>query len=195
MPGIKPQNLSTIKSGREVYMRTTGIVRRIDDLGRIVIPKEIRKNFRINNGDNIEIFMDEDNIVLKKYSLLNKIGNYADKFTEVIYSFLKHNIIITDTDNIIAFSGPLKKEYINKPISEYLTNCISRRENIHEKYIKEINLIDGRKENATYCLSTVISGGDVAGLVIILSTETQVTEVEMKICQIVSKFLAKSLEE
>lgn len=176
-------------------MKTTGIVRRIDDLGRIVIPKEIRKNFRINNGDNIEIFMDEDNIVLKKYSLLNKIGNYADNFTEVIYSFLKHNIIITDTDNIIAFSGPLKKEYINKPISEYLINCIRRRENIHEKYIKEINLIDGRKENATYCLSTVISGGDVAGLVIILSTGTQVTEVEMKICQIVSKFLAKSLEE
>lgn len=176
-------------------MKTTGIVRRIDDLGRIVIPKEIRKNFRINNGDNIEIFMDEDNIILKKYSVLNKIGNYADKFTEVIYSFLKHNIIITDTDNIIAFSGPLRKKYINKPISEYLSDCIRRRENICEKYNKDINIIDGDSEWGTYCLSTVICSGDVAGLVIILSTETQMTESDMKICQIVSKFLAKSLEE
>lgn len=176
-------------------MKTTGIVRRIDDLGRIVIPKEIRKHFRINDGENIEIFIDGDNIVLKKYSVLNKIENYADKFTEAIYSFLKYNIIITDTDSIIAFSGPLKKDYIDKPISEYLSNCIRRRENLHEKYRKDISLIEGKHIEGTYCLSTIISSGDAVGLVIILSTDSQVTETDMRICQIASKFLAKSLEE
>ena len=176
-------------------MKTTGIVRRIDDLGRIVIPKEIRKNFRINDGDNIEIFIDGDNIILKKHSVLNKIGNYANKFTEAIYSFLKHNIIITDTDSILAFSGPLKKQYLGKQISEYLNICIKRRENILEKYEKEISLINESNEKGTYCLSTIISSGDAVGLVIILSTEDQVTETDMKICQIVAKFLAKSLEE
>ena len=176
-------------------MKTTGIVRRIDDLGRIVIPKEIRKNFRISDGENIEIFIDGDNIVLKKYSVLNKIDNYADKFTETIYSFLKCNVLITDTDSIIAFSGPLKKEYINKPISEYLSNCIRRRENLHEKYTKDIALIDNEKIEGTYCLSTIISSGDAVGLVIILSTDSQVTETDMRICQIAAKFLAKSLED
>lgn len=176
-------------------MKTTGIVRRIDDLGRIVIPKEIRKSFRINDGENIEIFIDGENIVLKKYSVLNKIENYADKFTDTIYSFLKYNVIITDTDSIIACSGLLKKEHINKPISEYLSNCIRRRENLHEKYKKEISLIDGKQVEGTYCLSTIISSGDAVGLVIILATDNQVTETDMKICQIAAKFLAKSLEE
>jgi len=176
-------------------MKTTGIVRRIDDLGRIVIPKEIRKNFRISDGDNIEILVEGDNIILKKHSVLNKIGNYANKFTETIYSFLKHNIIITDTDSILAVSGPLKKQYLGKQISEYLNSCIKRRENILEKYIKDINLVNEFNEKGTYCLSTIISSGDAVGLVIILSTEDQVTETDMKICQIVSKFLAKSLEE
>ena len=176
-------------------MKTTGIVRRIDDLGRIVIPKEIRKNFRINDGENIEIFIDGDNIVLRKYSVLNKIENYADKFAEAIYSFLKYNIIITDTDSILACSGPLKKEYLNKPISEYLSNCIRRREILHEKYTKDISLIDGKSVQGTYCLSTIISAGDAVGLVLILSTDSQVNDTDMRVCQIAAKFLAKSLEE
>lgn len=176
-------------------MKTTGIVRRIDDLGRIVIPKEIRKTFRISDGENIEIFIEGENIVLKKYSVLNKIEDYAEKFTDAIYSFVKYNIIITDTDSIIALSGPLKKQYINKPISEYLRNCIRRRENLHEKYVKDINLTEGKKEEGTYCLSTIISSGDAVGLVLILSTESQVTDTDMRICQIAAKFLAKSLEE
>ena len=176
-------------------MKTTGIVRRIDELGRIVIPKEIRKNFRINDGDNIEIFTSEDSIILKKHSALNKIDEYADKFAEAIYSFLKYNILITDTDSVLACSGPLKKEYIKKPISEYLGNCIRRRENLYEKYHKEVNLIEESSIKGTYCLSTIISSGDAVGLVIIFSTESSVTDTDMKICQIAAKFLAKSLEE
>jgi len=176
-------------------MKTTGIVRRIDDLGRIVIPKVIRKNFRLNDGENIEIFIDDENIILKKYSELNKIKNYADKFTDVIYSFLKCNVLIADTDTIIAFSGPLKKEYINKPISNYLSQCIKRRENLHEKYVKEISLTDGTKEEGTFCLSTIISAGDAVGIVVILSQDNQLSETDMKICQIASKILSKYLEE
>ena len=91
-------------------MKTTGVVRRIDELGRIVIPKEIRKNLRIKNGDSMEIFLNDEEIVLKKYSpiesLENVLINYVDSFNQV----MKHNIIITDRDKVIAISGSLKKK-------------------------------------------------------------------------------------
>ena len=176
-------------------MKTTGVVRRIDELGRIVIPKEIRKTLRIRDGESLEIFTENDNIILKKFSVMSKIEDYADKFTESIYSFIKYNIIVTDTDNIIAFSGPLKKDYLNKPISDYLHNCISRRDNMHEKYKKRINLTENEGVEGTYAISTIVADGDAVGLVVILSEDNVVTEVDMRVCQIAARFLAKALED
>ena len=80
----------------EVNMYTTGIVRRIDDLGRIVIPKEIRKKLRIRDGENLEILVRDDEIVLKKYSVMKNIEDFASNFTDAIYGFIKHNILITN---------------------------------------------------------------------------------------------------
>ena len=90
-------------------MKATGIIRRIDDLGRIVIPKEIRKNLRIKEGENLEIFVQNEEIILRKYSMMNKISDLALELTDAIYTFMKHSIFITDTDQIVAGSGPLKK--------------------------------------------------------------------------------------
>ena len=92
-------------------MKATGIIRRIDDLGRVVIPKEIRKNLRIKEGDNLEIFVVNEDIILKKYSMMNKINDLAQELTDAIYTFMKHSIFITDTDQVVAASGPLKKKY------------------------------------------------------------------------------------
>ena len=89
-------------------MKTTGVIRRIDELGRIVIPKEIRKNLRIKNGDSLEIFLESDNIILKKYSQLETIENVSVDYVEAFNSIIKHNIIVTDRDKVIAVSGPLK---------------------------------------------------------------------------------------
>ena len=89
-------------------MKTTGVIRRIDELGRIVIPKEIRKNLRIKNGDSLEIFLESDNIILKKYSQLETIENVSVDYVEAFNSIIKHNIIVTDRDKVIAVSGEIE---------------------------------------------------------------------------------------
>ena len=102
----------------EIILSTTGIIRRIDELGRIVIPKEIRKNLRIKNGDNLEILVDGENITLKKYSQIENLENIANMYAESFYQVLKYNVIVTDTDKIVAVGGNLKKKYLNNGISE-----------------------------------------------------------------------------
>lgn len=177
-------------------MKATGVVRRIDELGRIVIPKEIRKTMRIGEGENIEIFIDENqNIILKKYSAIKKLSDFAQRFTDAIYDFLKHNIIITDTDSIIAVSGPLKKELNGKSISDNMLAIIKKRDNIVMMDTKEIILTDHYTCEGSYTIHPIINNGDVVGLVIILSTEGQIGELEQKVVQIAAQFLAKYLEE
>jgi len=177
-------------------MKATGVVRRIDELGRIVIPKEIRRTLRIHEGENIEIYIDEkENIVLKKYSAMKKLGDFAQRFTDSIHSFLKHNIIITDMDHIIAVSGDLKKEYINSDISDDLLSSIKKRENILEKYEKAIKIKHGETIVCTYVINSIICHGDAVGLVIILSENEKIAEIEEKIAQIAAQFLSKYLEE
>lgn len=177
-------------------MKATGVVRRIDELGRIVIPKEIRRTLRIHEGENIEIYIDEaENIVLKKYSVMKKLGDFAQSFTDSIYSFLKHTIIITDTDRIIAVSGDLKKEYLNNTISDDLLASIQRRENILEKHEKILKIKADEGLECTYVMNSIVCHGDAVGLVIILSETEKITEIEEKIAQIAAQFLSKYLEE
>lgn len=177
-------------------MKATGIVRRIDELGRIVIPKEIRKTLRIREGENLEIYVDTDeNIILRKHSLMNKINDFAQNFADAIYTFVKHNIIITDTNTVIACSGPSKKDYLNNPISEKLQTSLLRRENILEKYEKEYKIIEDKEEKGTYAISSIIANGDAIGLVIIASNDERISEIEERVAKIASQFLGKYLEE
>ena len=176
-------------------MYTSGIVRRIDDLGRIVIPKEIRKKLRIRDGENLEILVENGNILLKKYSVMKNIEDFACHFTDAIYSFIKYNILITNEDSVIASSGPLKKKFLNKNISESLITCIRRKENIHEKYQKILAITEKENVEATYAMSTIINQGDPVGLVIIFSEDEVITESDMRICEIAAKILSKYLDE
>ena len=96
--------------GNDIFMKTTGVIRRIDDLGRIVIPKEIRKTMRIKNGESLEIYLDEDSIILKKYSPIESLETIASKYVETFNRVLKHNVIVTDKDRVIAIAGNLKKK-------------------------------------------------------------------------------------
>ena len=161
-------------------MKTTGVVRRIDELGRIVIPKEIRKNLRIKNGDSMEIFLNDEEIVLKKYSpiesLENVLINYVDSFNQV----MKHNIIITDRDKVIAISGSLKKKYLGRSISEFTDRSIERRDSFVERQKKSINIVEDVFEECYYSFSSIVNNGDAIGSVIILSTEIPITDSEEK---------------
>ena len=171
-------------------MSTTGIVRRIDELGRIVIPKEIRKNLRIKNGDNLEILVDGENITLKKYSQIENLENIANMYAESFYQVLKYNVIVTDTDKVVAVGGNLKKKYLNNGISEDVERMIERRDNFVERKKKNIEISPGIQEFGYYTVATIINNGDSIGSVIILSLDTPMLEQEEKLGAILANILS-----
>ena len=171
-------------------MSTTGIIRRIDELGRIVIPKEIRKNLRIKNGDNLEILVDGENITLKKYSHIDNLESIASMYAESFYQVLKYNVIITDTDKIVAVGGNLKKKYVNNCISEEIERMMERRDNFVERKKKNIEISPGMSEFGYYTVATIINNGDSIGSVIILSLDTPMLEQEEKLGSILANILS-----
>ena len=169
---------------------STGIIRRIDELGRIVIPKEIRKNLRIKNGDNLEILVDGDNITLRKYSQIENATDMASVYAESFCQVLKYNVIVTDTDKVVAAAGSLKKKYLNQGISDRLTNMIERRDCFVERKKSSIEIIPGISEYGYYTLATIINNGDSIGSVIILSLDTPMLEQEEKLAMILANMLS-----
>lgn len=176
-------------------MKATGVIRRIDDLGRIVVPKEIRKNLRIKEGDNLEIFVQNDEIILKKYSLMNKINDISNELTDSIYTFMKHSIFITDTDTIVAASGPLKKEYLNKNISDTIIESIKRRDKYLENHFKELKITDDKEITCSYVMSTILANGEAVGMILIISEDEKLGDIEMQMASIASSFMTKYLEQ
>jgi AbrB family transcriptional regulator (stage V sporulation protein T) len=176
-------------------MKATGLIRRIDDLGRIVIPKETRRSLRIKSGEPLEIFVEDEMIILKKYSSMNGLEDLSQNYADTISSLTKRNVIITDRDNIIAVGGSLKKKYNSKLISKYIENLINNRKSILQKEKKVIELTPEDKEEASYAISTIIVNGDAIGLIIIFSLESEITEVEEKILNIATNFIGKIIEE
>ena len=177
-------------------MKNSGYIRRIDDLGRIVIPKEIRKNMRLRVGETLEVSLNDDNyIVLKKFSVVSRISELAQELTESMNIFTKHNIIIMDSSEIIACSCSLKNQILNKPISDDMRDKIERREKMLQNHIKDLNIIDGKKLKCSYVDSAIIVSGEVVGLIMVLSESEIITDFEMKIVEIVSTFISRYLEE
>ena len=171
-------------------MSTTGIIRRIDELGRIVIPKEIRKNLRIKNGDNLEILVDGENITLKKYSQIENLESIANMYAESFYQVLKYNVIVTDTDKVVAVGGNLKKKYLDSGISEEVERMIERRDTFVERKKKNIEISPGMSEFGYYTVSTIINNGDSIGAVIILSLDKPMLEQEEKLGAILANILS-----
>ena len=176
-------------------MKTTGIIRRIDDLGRIVVPKELRKTLRIKNGDSLEIFVDNEDIILKKYSPMESIEEAASKYVESFSQVIKHSVIVTDKDKVIAVSGPLKKRYLGKEISEFTERGIERRDSFVERQKKTFSFVDGVEDFGYYSFSSIISEGDTIGSVIIISTESPILESEEKMAVILSKLLSGNFSD
>ncbi|SHJ80273.1 AbrB family transcriptional regulator, stage V sporulation protein T [Hathewaya proteolytica DSM 3090] len=182
-------------------MKATGIVRRIDDLGRVVIPKEIRKTLRIREGDPLEIFTDRDGeIILKKYSPMEELGNFAKDYVEALQQATGGNIIITDKDCIIAVAGAPKKEYIDKKISADLEDLMEERKTVilGKGSGKVIELYhDEPVEKYKYqVVSPIITAGDTVGSVVFY-TETEdenFGELQVKLGETAATFLGKQME-
>ena len=120
-------------------MKATGIVRRIDDLGRVVIPKEIRRTLRIREGDPLEIFTDrEGGVILKKYSPIGELSDFSKGYTESLQQTIGHVIMICDKDSVVSISGAPKKEYMDKKISSELEKLIDDRKTVSTSEGKEV---------------------------------------------------------
>lgn len=171
-------------------MKTTGIIRRIDDLGRIVIPKELRRTLRIKSSESLEIFVDNDDIVLKKYSPMESIEDAASRYVDSFNKVINHNVIVTDKDKVIAVSGVLKKKYLGKSISEFTERSIERRDSFFERQKKEFSFIDGEKDFGYYSFSSILYNSDTIGSVIIISLDSPILESEEKLAVILSKLLS-----
>ncbi|WP_227763986.1 stage V sporulation protein T [Zhaonella formicivorans] len=187
-------------------MKATGIVRRIDDLGRVVIPKEIRRTLRIREGDPLEIFVDrEGEVILKKYSPIGELGDFAKEYADSLYEAIGHIACISDRDSIIAVAGAPKKEFLNKPISAAVEKVMEERKTvlINEPGQHVLCKGCGPMENGEECkfssevIAPIIAEGDPIGAVILCSKEPNVRmgDMEVKLAETAAGFLAKQMEQ
>ncbi|MEW8973592.1 MAG: stage V sporulation protein T [Tissierellaceae bacterium] len=182
-------------------MKATGIVRRIDDLGRVVIPKEIRRTLRIREGDPLEIFTDrEGQIILKKYSPIGELNEFATEYCEALYEATNYMAIISDRDNLIAISGGSKKEYLGKRISPELERIIEGRDiytiDENNPTIKIFYEDENLESYVSQVISPIVMQGDPIGAIILVSKEKGVNmgDLETKLLETASKFLSKQME-
>lgn len=184
-------------------MKATGIVRRIDDLGRVVIPKEIRRTLRIREGDPLEIFTDrEGGVILKKYSPIGELNDFAREYGESLQQTVGNIILISDRDNIVSVSGVVKKDYIEKKVSNELEKIMEERKTITlgEGIGKAIPIYEDDEVSGKYfaqVISPIIAEGDAIGSVIILSKESgkKFGETETKLAETAASFLGKQMEQ
>ena len=182
-------------------MKATGIVRRIDDLGRVVVPKEIRRTLRIREGDPLEIFTDrEGEIILKKYSPIGELGQFAGLYAESLAQTSGCLVCITDRDHVIAAAGAGKKEFDGKPISKQLEHVITDRETFcarkDDKGLLRITL-DDSGEFQSQVVSTIICEGDAIGSVVMYNRDEngEVGETESKLAKVAAGFLGRQMEQ
>ncbi|MFZ5966671.1 MAG: stage V sporulation protein T [Bacillota bacterium] len=183
-------------------MKATGIVRRIDDLGRVVIPKEIRRTLRIREGDPLEIFTDrEGEVILKKYSPIGELNEFATEYAESLHDSLGHAAIIADRDTIIAVAGGSKKEYLEKRVSKALEKVMEDRKTLliaEKENTYMISSEEGEeKKYGSQVIAPIISQGDPIGVVVLLAKEGSkpMGELEVKIAETAANFLGKQMEQ
>lgn len=176
-------------------MKSTGVVRRVDDLGRIVIPKEIRQTLRIRDGESLEIFVDREMIALKKFSKMSDMDDVSKQLVDIINAAINKTVLVTDRDKFIAGAGPLKKKYFEANISHYLEGVMRNRESIVFNNVQNISLVEGGIEKLASIIVPIIMNGDVMGLVLVLSEKSDIGQLEEKMATVAAQFLGKHIEE
>ena len=185
-----------------VTMKATGIVRRIDDLGRVVIPKEIRRTMRIREGDPLEIYTDrEGEVIFKKYSPIGELAAFAGQYAETLHKTCGLAVDICDRDSVIACAGISKREYQEKSLSEAVEHMMEKRTFYANNGDTEPRSIirDGGTHTVS-CAMPIISEGDVVGCVVSAKplegdgTDRLAFDIEAKLIQTAAGFLGKQLE-
>jgi len=181
-------------------LKATGIVRRIDDLGRVVIPKEIRRTLRIREGDPLEIFTDrEGEIILKKYSPIGELSNFSKEYAESLAQASGHITCIVDKDQVITVSGASKKGFADKRISHDMEKALSTRSTVvstrTENSFVPVLEEDDPQAYKHELICPIICEGDVLGAVVFLSNDKKMGEVETKLAQTAAAFLSKQMEQ
>ena len=189
-------------------MKATGIVRRIDELGRVVIPKEIRRTLRIREGDALEVYTDSDGgVILKKYSPIGELGDFAKEYAESLHQSVGYTTLICDKDYVIAVSGVRKSTHgssiaVDKAIHPALEKLMTAREKVN---VSKFNgddmypIMASDENNEAYSAELIIpilASGDAIGAVILLSKDDGVVfgQTEVKVAETAASFMGKQLE-
>ena len=183
-------------------MKATGIVRRIDDLGRVVIPKEIRRTMRIREGDPLEIYTDrEGEVIFKKYSPIGELTGFAAQYAETLHKICNMAVIICDRDAVVACAGVPRKEYSDKKLSPELEDLIAARSlYLWQNDSAKLPAIPEDSAHFISCAMPILSEGDIVGCVAsVLGTGESrpadfTPELETKLIQTAASFLGKQLE-
>ena len=189
------------KQEEEKCMKATGIVRRIDDLGRVVIPKEIRKTLRIKEGTPLEIFTDrEGEIILKKYSPIGELNVFAKEYAEALAQSSGMVACITDHDQVVAAAGQGSREYMGKPISKALEDAITERSSVFANGNDRGRIPvtqEQREPLYSQIMQPIISAGDTVGSVLLLGKNERdvMGESEKMLIRTASGFLGRQMEQ
>ncbi len=177
-------------------MKATGIVRRIDDLGRVVIPKEIRRTMHIKEGAPLEIFTDtQGGVIFKKYSPVGELTDTTDQYCEVLNRSVNMPVLICDRDHVISVSGAPKREFAERRISEALEELMESRTSFLKENEQQLMPVDGLSHTADIAVP-IISSGDILGAVVFLSSENvHASRTELKLAQVAASFIGKQMED
>ena len=180
-------------------MKATGIIRKIDDLGRVVIPKEIRKTLRIREGDPMEIYVEKNGeIILKRYAPLGEIIDEINSLAEVLTKSIGFSVYVTDSKKIIALASKKQKHNLDRAITEELLKLLEERTVVINKNIDSIIKITEKDDKQTYVyqvISPIISEGDIIGSIILFpeGIKKSITETDLKILEVATEFLSNQM--
>ena len=180
-------------------MKATGIVRRIDDLGRVVIPKEIRRTMRIRDGDPLEIYTGpNEEVVFKKYSPVGEMSEFAVQYADVMSRVSGGTVLICDRDHVIAAAGKSKKEFLEQRLSRQLEAAMEDRQAVIINPVDRKPLLPlENRDCAAAVMVPILSAGDVTGCVCFLSDDrrTPPSESDIRLAQVAAGFLGKQMED
>ena len=179
-------------------MKATGIVRRIDDLGRVVIPKEIRRTLRIREGDPLEIYTERDGeVIFKKYSPMGDLADFAVQICDAIGKNTGRIAAVCDRDSVIALSGAPKRDLLDRHNSQELQQVMEQRKTYrHTAGEPKLRVVDTVDHYYIGVAVPILSQGDLMGSVVIIMGETDESfgETEQKLAQTVAGFLGQQME-